>query len=137
MQRTPELVRSVIMADKESKLFHITLSVFKNTFSKDIITQALINSGASINCLDWGFIKQHKLPCYCLPEPICTKNVDGSYKKAGIIKFITTMFIWIKGIIHRVLFHIINCGNKNVILGTPWLEKINPMINWAKHTVTS
>ena len=132
MQRTPEFIKSVIMADKKSKSLHITLSVLKNTFSKEVITQVLINCRASINCLDWGFFKQHKLPYYWLPEPIHTKNIDGSYNSAGIIKFITTMFIWIEGIIHLVLFHIISCGNENVILGIPWLEKTNPLINWEK-----
>ena len=33
------------------------------------------------------------------------------------------------------MFHIINCGNENVILGTPWLEKVNPQINWTKRMV--
>ena len=94
VQRTPEFIKSVIMADKKSKSLHITLSVLKNNFGKDVTTQALINCGASINCLDWGFIKQYKLPCYRLPEPICAKNVNGSYNDAGIIKFITTLFIW-------------------------------------------
>ena len=135
MQRTPETIKSVIVADKQSKSFHIALSVLKNTFDKDVITKALIDSRASINCLDWGFIKRNKLPYYHLPELICAKNVDGSNNKMGIIRFITTMFIWIQGIIHQVLFHIIGCGNKNVILGTPWLEKINPTIDWAKRTV--
>ena len=129
MQRTPGFIKSVIMADKKSKLFHITLSVLKNTFGKDIITWALINCGASTNCLDWGFVKRQKLSYYHLPDPVCAKNVDGSYNNAGIIKFITTMFIQIKGIIHQVLFHIINCGNENIILGIPWLEKTNPLIN--------
>ena len=135
MQRTPETIKSVIVADKQSKSFCITLSVLKNTFDKDIPTKALINSGASINCLDWGFVKRNKLPYYCLPEPIRAKNVDGSENKTGIIKFITTMFIQIKGIIHWVLFHIIKCGNENIILGTPWLEKVNPKIDWVKRTV--
>ena len=132
MQRTPELVKSVIVADKKSRSFCIALSVLKNTFSKDVITKALMDSSALINCLNWGFVKCHKLPYHCLSEPIHAKNVDGAYNKAGIIKFITTIFIRIKGIIHRVLFHIINCGNENVILGTPWLEKVNPVINWAE-----
>ena len=131
MQRTPETVKSVIVADKQSKSFCITLSVLKNTFDKDVITKALINSGASINCLNWGFVKRNKLPYHRLPQPICTKNVDGSDNESGIIKFITTTFICIKGTIHRVLFHIINCGNENIILGTPWLEKVNPVINWT------
>ena len=46
----------------------------------------------------------------------------------------TSTFMRIKGIIHRVLFHIINCGNENIILGTPWLE-VNPQINWTERTV--
>ena len=131
MQRTPETVKSVIVADKQSKSFRIALSVLKNTFDKDIITKALIDSGASINCLNWGFIKKNKIHYHRL-QPICAKNVDRSDNESGVIKFIAAAFICIKGIIHRVLFHIINCGNENVILGTPWLEKVNPQINWTK-----
>ena len=121
MQRTPETIKSVIVADKPSKSFHIALSVLKNTFDKDVITKALIDSGASINCLDWGFIKSNKIPYHRLPQLIHAKNIDGSDNKSGII--------------HRTLFHIINCGNENIILGTPWLEKINPIIDWAEGTV--
>ena len=36
MQRTPENIKSVIVADKQSKSFHIALSVLKNTFDKDV-----------------------------------------------------------------------------------------------------
>ena len=100
MQRTPETIKSIIVADKQSKSFHITLSVLKNTFDKDIITKALIDSRASINCLDWGFVKRNKIPYHHLPQPIHTKNVDGPDNEFGIIKFITTTFIHIKGIIH-------------------------------------
>ena len=132
MQRTPETIKSVIVVDKQSKSFHIALSVLKNTFNKDVITKALIDSGASINCLDWGFVKKHMIPYHQLPQPTCARNVDGLDNESGVIKFISTTFNHIKGIIHRVLFHIINCGNENVILGTPWLEKINPEINWTK-----
>ena len=137
MQRPPcpEWIKSVIKADKKSKCLSITLTVLKNTFGKDIIIKAIIDSGSLINCLNWGFVKRHNLPHYHLPTPICTKNIDGSYNKAGTIKFITTLFIRMKGIVHQVLFHITNCGNKNVILGDPWLEKTNPLINWQKHTV--
>ena len=88
-----------------------------------------------MNCINWGFVKRHNLPQHCLPKPIYARNVDGSYNEAGLIKFITTIFIRINGIIHRVLFHIINCGNKNIILGDPWLRKINPLVNWEKRTL--
>ena len=77
-------------------------------------------------------LERNKIPYHHLPQLIHAKNIDGSDNKLGIIKFITTTFIHIKGIIHKVLFHIINCGNENVILGTPWLEKVNPKIDWTK-----
>ena len=130
-----ETIKTVIVADKQSKSFHIALSVLKNTFDKDVITKALIDSGASINCLNWGFVKRNKIPYSHLPQPIHAKNIDGSDNESGVIKFITTTFIYIKGIIHQVLFHIINCGNENIILGTPWLEKVNPKINLTEQTV--
>ena len=100
MQRTPENVKSVIVADKQSKSFRIALSVLKNTFDKDVITKALIDSGASINCLDWNFVKKNKIPYHRLPQPIHARNIDGSDNKSGVIKFIATTFICIKGIIH-------------------------------------
>ena len=28
------------------------------------------------------------------------------------------------------------CGNENIILGLPWLKKINPRIDWVTETVT-
>ena len=93
MQRTPETVKSVIIADKQSKSFCIALSVLKNTFDKDVITKALIDSGASINCLDWGFVKKHKIPYHRLPQPIRARNVDGSDNESGVIKFIATMLM--------------------------------------------
>ena len=76
-----------------------------------------------------------KYPTTDSPQPIRARNVDGSDNESGVIKFITTTFIHIKGIIHQVLFHIINCGNENDILGTPWLEKVNPQINWTERMV--
>ena len=38
------------------------------------------------------------------------------------------------GIIHKEEFHAIKCGKDNIILGLPWLNHINPTINWVnKH----
>lgn len=29
-----------------------------------------------------------------------------------------------------------NCGNKNLILGLPWLKEVNPIIDWGKETLS-
>ena len=28
-----------------------------------------------------------------------------------------------------------NCGNKNIILGDPWLRKVNPLIDWEQRSL--
>ena len=81
------------------------------------------------------FCQETQTPPTLPPKPVIAQNADGSDNEAGLIKFITTLFIRIQGIIHRVLFHIIDCGNKNIILGDPWLQKINPLIDWEKRTL--
>ena len=117
------MVKHVIVAEKVSKCFSIAITILKKTFGKDVTTKALTDSGSSINSLqvNHSFVRKHNLPHFCLPTPVQVKNIVGSYNQSGVIKFITTLFIRIQGIVHQVLFHIINCGNENVILGDFWL----------------
>ena len=38
------------------------------------------------------------------------------------------------GIIYKEEFYVIKCGKDNIILGLPWLNCVNPTINWvSKH----
>ena len=67
--------------------------------------------------------------------PIKVKNVDGTYNEKGTIKFVTYLFLHIGTVIHQILFHIMGCGNENIILGLPWLKKTNPKIDWVTETV--
>ena len=36
----------------------------------------------------------------------------------------------------KIHFYVINGGKENAILGHPWLETVNPIINWKKGTIT-
>ena len=100
MQRTPHFkqVKCVIVADKKSRCLSFTLTILKNTFGNDVTTKDLTDSGPSINCLNCGFVRRHN--CFHFPTPVKVKNVDGSYNQSGTIKFITTLFIRIQGIVH-------------------------------------
>ena len=65
---------------------------------KAIDTRALIDSGASISCIDWGFIRKHKLPTQCLKTPIQARNADNSINSKEVIQFSTTLFLNVGGI---------------------------------------
>ena len=60
-------------------------------------------------------------------------NVDGSPNEAGMIRRAVILFIQMGGIIHKEEFYAIKCGKDNII-GLPWLNQVNPTINWVnKH----
>ena len=61
--------------------------------------------------------------------------MDGTYNEKGTIKFVTRLFLHIGTVLHQILFHIMGCGNENIILGLPWLKKINPRIDWVTETM--
>jgi len=52
---------------------------------KTVNSYALINSGADISCIDYSFVKKHKLSVAKLEEPIHSRNADGSLNKKGDI----------------------------------------------------
>ena len=132
MQDSPRKMKRV----SENKSIIIPISVLQDTFTKDITTKALIDCGSQLDCIDHGFILRNNLPKLQLPMPIRVKNVDGTYNAKGTIKFVTHLFLRIGTVVHQILFHIMGCGNENIILGLPWLNKINPRINWVTETVT-
>ena len=120
----------------KNKSIIIPILALQDTFSKDITTKALIDCGSQLDCIDHGFVLRNNLPKLWLPTPIQVKNVDGTCNKKGTIKFVTHLFLHIGTVVHRILFHIMGCGSDNIILGLPWLKKINPRIDWVTEMVT-
>ena len=92
---------------------------------KAVEKRALIDSGASISCIDWGFIRKQIIPTQCLKTPIQARNTNNSVNSKGVIRFTTTLFLDIGGITRRATLYVMNLGNKNVILGLPWLKDVN------------
>ncbi|KIN99014.1 hypothetical protein M404DRAFT_30824 [Pisolithus tinctorius Marx 270] len=54
----------------------------------------------------------------------------------GRILFSATLYFKVEGLIHQSFFHVINCGTENVILGLPWLQENNPVVNWRMGTLS-
>jgi len=54
---------------------------------KTVDSYALVDSGADISCIDYDFVKKHRLPTVKLEEPIRSRNADGSLNKKGDILY--------------------------------------------------
>ena len=103
---------------------------------KVVTTQALVDSGTDISCINQHFVQKNNLPTKKLPIPIQARNADHSNNKSGDIRYTCDLFIDIQGLTQRVTLHVMTCGKENIILGLPWLRKANPTIDWTMQTLT-
>ena len=136
MQGTPKVckISNVIVGGQQYKQIWIPSYILWTSHAQDIYTQTFIDCGADINCIDYGFAKRNKIPLKKLEKPLLVNNIDRSLNKAGTIKHLAILFIWMGGIIHKEEFYAIKCGKDNIILGLPLLNRVNPTINWVnKH----
>ena len=53
-----------------------------------------------------------------------------------LCRYETILYTQLGDVTQKIRFYVINGGKENAILGHPWLEAANPIINWKKGTVT-
>ena len=136
MQGTPEAckINHVVVGGQWYRQIRIPSYILRTSHAQDIYTRTFINCRADINCINHNFTWRNKIPLKKFEKPLLVNNIDGSPNEAGTIKHSVILFIRMGGIIHEEEFHVIKCGKDNIILRLPWLNQINPTINWAnKH----
>jgi len=102
---------------------------------KIVKTKVLIDCGAQGAFIDERFAKEHRLLLLRLKKEIPVSNVDETPNRNGPIKYLTQLPVKIDGNIISTEFFISHLGKENVIFGLPWLEMVNPIVDWAKKTL--
>jgi hypothetical protein len=77
----------------------------------------------------------HKWRTSILKSPIKVRNVDGTYNENGAITERCLIPFRINDRIMTEWFYVTALGDQNLILGLPWLEKHNPIIDWMEKTL--
>ncbi|EGN96472.1 hypothetical protein SERLA73DRAFT_37634, partial [Serpula lacrymans var. lacrymans S7.3] len=90
----------------------------------------LIDSGATDDFMDTKFAIRHRFPLQKLMNPITCKNVDGTTNKNGKITHFTYQRVNAKEQNRFTKFLLTGLDGEDVLLGFPWLQKVNPVINW-------
>jgi imidazole glycerol phosphate synthase subunit HisF len=102
---------------------------------KEIVeTEALLDSGAGGIFINQRFIKNRNLTTSLLQKPILVKNIDGTLNKNGTITRSTITDLSVNGKRMKTRFLVTGLGKETIILGLPWLQKVNPDIDWKKGT---
>ena len=103
--------------------------------SKNIST--FIDNGASFNAIDPVIAKKLNLPITNLPNPLLITL--GNNRKISIPRRITNFKLVLDGFkpYSTDAFVMSVPENKHILLGMPWLEEENPVIDWKNKTLSS
>lgn len=93
----------------------------------------MIDSGATGLFLHQRFVDQHRIITRPLLHPITLYNIDGSLNTAGQITHSARLLSTVDHNHPQLLEYLVtNLGSDNIILGLPWLRKVNPDIDWKE-----
>ena len=93
---------------------------------------AMVDSGATALFMSKNYVVKEQLQTFQLCNAIDIFNIDGSCNTAGCIREYVRMLMTVDGYKHSVDFLVTDLGGENIILGLPWLRRVNPEINWEK-----
>ena len=124
-------------------LSHVTVrSISNRQFSILIKVETVENTEEITALVDCGveglFIDKfitHQWRKSILKTLIKVRNVDGTYNENGAITERCLIPFRIKDKTMTEWFYVTTIGDQDLILGLPWLEKHNPIINWKEKTL--
>src|SRR5271168_3969151 len=97
---------------------------------KNAETPALVNSGTGGKFIDQNFACNSKMDICNLEKPMKALNVDRTENKQGTIKQYVDLTFTINGRPQTQRLFLMGLGKQKIILGFPWLQEQNPVINW-------
>jgi hypothetical protein len=106
------------------------LSVKLDKYSR--LLQALLDAGSSINLIHESIVSLLDIPHVPCVGPKVSL-ADG--KTTLSCNSFVVLSYTIAGVAHKHTFFVSSIGAQAMILGMPWLEKVNPLIDWIAKTV--
>ncbi len=98
---------------------------------------ALVDFGNTSSFIDQTFIAQHNIPMVKKLTPIPVEVIDGRTIASGAITHETSLLeLCIGKHTEKIILNIISTPHHPIILGLPWLEAHNLIIDWQSRTLT-
>ena len=113
----------------------LSISLYHGSLGQIVDSRALLDSGATGCFIDHDFVTKNHWPKERLSTPIYAHNADGSPNQKGMICFQTKLTLQIGEKEEQWWFYLLHLGKENLILGLPWLQETNPVINWTTRKI--
>ena len=96
----------------------------------------MVDCGATALFISEGFVKENRVRTRPLNRRIRLCNIDGSENRAGSISRSARLCLRVGDAREWHEFMVTNLGPEEVVLGLPWLRKVNPEIDWKRGTLS-
>jgi hypothetical protein len=97
---------------------------------------ALIDSGCTASAIDRSFVEKNKINTQKVAKPAPVYNADGTKNNGGEITDFVELCMTIGGHQERISFMVTNIRSHSIFLGSDWLLRHNPEIDWDKKEVS-
>jgi len=108
----------------------LNIGVEKIDIHEGVIVKALLDSGTTGMFMDRKMVAKHRFRLQKLNRPVIVRNVDGTNNSAGAITHQVEVNVYYKNHVERMRMDICDLKKTDMILGMPWLQALNPEINW-------
>jgi transposase InsO family protein len=102
------------------------------------LTRALIDSGSGCSLISERYVRTWGIPSVEKERPYPLHTADGTPIKSGrgLVTHEATITLRMQGLEEQLVLDVTDIGDTDIILGMPWLRRINPYIDWINRTLT-
>jgi hypothetical protein len=113
----------------------MTITVHLYQWHQKTDVEALLDSGTTNNFIDQRTVTLLNMGTKALHQPREVRNIDGTPNQAGSITHYCNL--WVRQGSKKVQmgFYVANLGRDRLILGHPWFQNFNPIIDWVHNTL--
>jgi hypothetical protein len=129
------LAPKVLFPPTKKDFPNVDVLVSTTDTAEDYKLNALIDSGATGLYVDRKWLEEKKIHSRELEFPLHVYNADGSSNSNGKITHEVELRFEIQGHATKGWFHVVDLGNKKMIIGMTWLRSHNPLIDWNTGTI--
>ena len=116
---------------------HMRISILlKEGKNRTKRTAAMLDSGAMGLFMHTRFVKRQGFTTHRLEHEIPLLNIDGSRNAQGAVTQFVRLQVTAGEYSEELEFLITDIGPEDVILGLPWMQRVNPLIDFKKGNVT-
>ena len=128
------MIAPVFISESRTNSICLPILIWKQD-GKIIGANVLIDSGVTGCFISKEMMQRLGLPIQKLDQMVQAWNMDGMLNKSGMVKYKTNIVLDYGGVRECCGLFILNCRKNEAILGFPWLQAINPEINWKDSRV--